>query len=82
MKASPCGQAPVLASLQSVVIGTAPEGLNFEEQTMFFLSRRFLNFMVFVWALTMVLSLATARADSDSPGAPVEPSRVGLHETD
>lgn len=49
---------------------------------MFFLRRRFINIMLIVWAIMMVLSLATARADIDSPVEYVEPSRVGLYAID
>ena len=49
---------------------------------MFFLRRRFINFMLFIWAILMVLSLATARADIESPVEYVEPSRVGMYAID
>ena len=49
---------------------------------MFFLRRRFINIMLFIWAIMMVLSLATARADIASPVEIVDPSRFGLHAPD
>ena len=72
--------------LHSSAMATAFHGLprnkQFEELTMFFLRRRFINIMLFIWAIMMVLSLATARADIASPVEYVEPSRVGLHVSD
>ena len=49
---------------------------------MFFLRKRFMNIMLFVWAVLMVLSLATARADIESPEEYVGPSQVGIYAID